>query len=61
MTKLLVMDAENVVSGAMKSIGRKRVYIPGFLNRIIVLSTRFMPRRMSSAIFSKLVRDMVHH
>ena len=61
MAKLLVMDARDVVRGAIKSIGKKRVYVAGLINRITVFSTRFMPRRLSALIFSKLVRDMVNH
>lgn len=60
MAELLVMEPEKVVRGAIKSIGKRRVYIAGLINRLTVFSTRLMPRRMSAAIFSKLVRDMVH-
>ena len=58
--RLFAMDTKAVVSGALKNIGRRTVYIPGFLNRMNVLTTRFLPRRLSARIFSVLIRDMVH-
>lgn len=56
--RLLVMDADEVVRGALQNMGRKTVHIAGLMNRLIVFSFRFIPRRLAASIFGGIVRDM---
>ena len=56
--RLLVMDADEVVRGALQNMGRRTVHIAGLMNRLIVFSFRFIPRRLAAGIFGKIVRDM---
>lgn len=59
--KLLAMYPEEVISGALNSLGRRRVYVAGLLNKINVFSTRFMPRWLTALVFGFVIRDMVKH
>lgn len=59
--KLFVMNSDDVVRGALKSVGQKTIHIAGLMNRMTVFSLRFLPRRLAAKIFGMLIRDMVHH
>lgn len=61
LSKLLTMQAEPVVAGALKGLGSKRVWVAGFLNRMNVFFTRLLPRKLSSLLFGVVVRDIVKH
>lgn len=61
LAKILVMNPDDVVRGALKSVGKKTIHIAGVMNRVIVFSFRFMPRRLAAKVFGKTVRDMVRH
>lgn len=59
LAKILVMNPDDVVRGALKSVGKKTIYIADLMNRVIVFSFRFIPRRLAAKVFGKTVRDMV--
>lgn len=61
LANILVMNPEDVVRGALKSLGKKTIHIAGVMNRVIVFSFRFMPRGLAAKIFGRTVRDMVGH
>lgn len=58
---LLVMNPDDVVRGALNSVGKKTVHIAGVMNRMMAFSFRFMPRRLAAKIFGKTVRDMLRY
>ncbi|TQV89482.1 SDR family NAD(P)-dependent oxidoreductase [Aliikangiella coralliicola] len=60
LAKLFVMKSDDVVGGALKSLGRKTVHIAGLMNKITVFSLRFIPRRIAAKLFGTLVRNMAH-
>jgi short-subunit dehydrogenase len=54
-----VMDPGKVAEGAIKQLGKKSLYIPGFSNRVnYFFLTRFLPRRWSSWIVNRTVSGM---
>lgn len=60
-SKILVMEASDVVRGALKSIGKRPYYIAGWMNKLTIFSFRFIPRWLSARIFGFLLRDMGSH
>lgn len=59
--KLMVMESPAVVRTGLNALGRKRTVVAGFLNRMNVFLTRFMPRKLNSVLFGFVVRDIVDH
>ena len=55
------MKPDDVVRGALKSIGKRTIYIAGWMNKLTVFTFRFIPRRLAAIIFGATVRDMVKH
>lgn len=60
-SQVMTMDAGPVVRGALKGLGRKRSWVAGFINRMNVFTTRFLPRKWNSVLFGFVVRDIVKH
>jgi short-subunit dehydrogenase len=53
------MRPEAVAEFALRKLGRRTTVVPGLLNRLITLSTRFAPRWMNSLIFRKVIGGMM--
>ena len=57
--KPAVMKPEDVAEAALKNIGRKTLFIPGFSNRLnYFILTRLMPRKIASSIANKTMGKM---
>jgi len=57
--KPAVMKPENVAEAALKNIGKKTLFIPGFTNRMnYFLLTRLMPRKMAASIANRTMGKM---
>lgn len=55
---LLALRPERVARAALKILGRRSTTVIGLTNKLIVLSTRFAPRWLNSAIFGFVVKQM---
>ena len=55
---LLALTPERVVRTALNNLGRRSTVVVGWINKLIVLSTRFTPRWMNSVIFGRVVKFM---
>jgi short-subunit dehydrogenase len=55
---LFPMRTDAVVDVALKKLGRRTTAVAGWLNRIIVFSTRLLPRSWNAAIFGWVVGRM---
>lgn len=53
---VMPMTAKSVVRLALKKLGHQNVAIPGILNRLNVLSIKFLPRTWSTRIFARVIR-----
>ena len=49
---------EQVVKVAIDNLGKRSTTVVGWLNKAIVFSTRFAPRRLNAAIFGKFIKIM---
>lgn len=58
---LMAMNADTVVSQALRKLGKRRTTVAGLLNLVNVLATRLLPRPLNSWLFGVVVRDMVKH
>ncbi len=57
--KPAIMSPIDVAEGALKNLGKKARYIPGFSNRLnYFILTRLMPRKMASLIANKTMGKM---
>ena len=57
--KPAIMSPIDVAEGALKNLGKKARYIPGFSNRLnYFILTRLMPRKMASSIANKMMWKM---
>lgn len=57
--KPAVMTPEAVAEAALKNIGKKALFIPGFSNRLnYFILTRLMPRKMAASIANKTMGKM---
>lgn len=61
LAKVMTMQPDAVVSGALKRLPSHRVYVAGWLNLLNTFFTRFLPRRLNSLLFGFVVRDIVKH
>jgi short-subunit dehydrogenase len=52
---LLPLTPQHVVQSALRGLGRRSTTVPGVLNKLIVLSTRFAPRWLNAIIFGHVV------
>ena len=50
------MRPDAVVNTALRKLGRRTTAVAGWLNRIIVFSTRFLPRSWNARVFGWVVR-----
>jgi len=55
---LFAMAPERVVRTALTNLGRRSTTVPGLINKLIVLSTRFTPRWLNAVIFGRVVKMM---
>lgn len=55
---LLALAPERVVRTTLNSLGRHSTVVVGWINKLIVLSTRFTPRWMNAVIFGQVVKFM---
>jgi len=53
---LMATDVQPVVKHALNKLGKSRIAIPGFINKLNGLSTRLLPRFHNTLIFSAVVR-----
>lgn len=51
----MVMDAKRVVTDALRAIGRRRLLIPGWLNRYNNFCLVFFPRSLNTWIFGSII------
>lgn len=58
LAKLLVMNPDEVVQGALKNLGRKTIHIAGLANRLTVLSFRLFPRWLVARIYGRAIREL---
>lgn len=57
--KPTLMKPEAVAEAALKNVGKKTLFIPGFSNRLnYFILTRLMPRKMASSIANKTMGKM---
>lgn len=55
----VVMKPEKVAEEALKKLGKKAVYIPGFMNQLnYFVLTRILPRTLSASLMNRVMRDM---
>ena len=60
--KPLVMKSEDVVAAALKKLGKKTLFIPGFNNRFNYwILTKLLPRKMSSRLANNTIKKMYAH
>lgn len=52
------MDADEVVSHALKRLGRSDIVVPGLFYRGGVFAMRFLPRSVNRAVFGRFIREM---
>jgi len=57
-TPLLALTPQQVVQAALKNLGKRSTTVVGWLNKVIVFSTRLAPRWLNSIIFGKVVQMM---
>jgi short-subunit dehydrogenase len=55
---LLALTPERVVRTALNNLGRRSTVVVGWINKLIVLSTRFTPRWINAVIFGQVVKLM---
>ena len=55
---LLALTPQQVVRAALKNLGRRSTTVVGWINKLIVLSTRFAPRWLNAVIFGRVVKLM---
>jgi short-subunit dehydrogenase len=55
---LLALTPERVVNTALSKLGRRSTVVVGWINKLIVLSTRFTPRWINAVIFGQVVKLM---
>ena len=60
MEKFFVMDPPDVVRASLRGLGRKRVVVPGLMNKMMVLSMRWLPRSLNTWILGRVVSAMAH-
>ncbi|MEM6990068.1 MAG: SDR family NAD(P)-dependent oxidoreductase [Myxococcota bacterium] len=60
LASLFFMKPEAVVSTSLRRLGGARVVVPGFVNKMTVLSGRFIPRRLNTWILGRFVQLMAH-
>ncbi len=54
-----VMDPEKVAEGALRNLGKRALFIPGFSNRLTYFfCTRILPRRMAAGLFNHTMAGM---
>lgn len=58
--RLMIMDAPPVVRCGLESLGRRRIAVPGVMNKVMVWSMRFIPRRLNSWVLSQVVKQLAH-
>ncbi len=58
---LVTMQPDPVVEGALNALGRRRTWVAGVLNNLLVFVMRFSPRKLNSVISGALIRDIVDH
>ena len=54
--KIMSMEPSAVVRSALDVLGKKRRVTPGFMNKLVVFSTRLQPRVMNTKIYRALIR-----
>ncbi len=55
---LLALTPQQVVRSALENLGHRSTTVPGLINKLIVLSTRFTPRWLNAVIFGHVVKLM---
>jgi short-subunit dehydrogenase len=55
---MLALAPERVVRTALGNLGRRSTVVVGWINKLIVLSTRLTPRWMNAVIFGQVVKFM---
>jgi short-subunit dehydrogenase len=55
---LLALTPQQVVRSALSNVGRRSTTVVGWINKLIVLSTRFTPRWLNAIIFGRVVKLM---
>ncbi len=55
---LLALTPQQVVRAALSNLGRRSTTVVGWINKFIVLSTRFAPRWLNAVIFGRVVKLM---
>ncbi len=53
---LMAMDVAPVVKTALQKLGKTRVAVPGFMNKLNIFTTRLNPRFLNTLIFGAVVR-----
>jgi len=60
-SRIVTMQPEPVVAGALDALGSRRTWIAGLLNKFNVFLMRLSPRKLNSIIAGALIRDIVDH
>lgn len=55
----LIMDADDVVAAALQGLGRRSVVVPGWTNKMMVGSTRLMPRGINAKLAGSVMKMAV--
>jgi short-subunit dehydrogenase len=53
--RLMFVRPTSIVATSLKMLGRRVTVIPGVFNKLVVLTIRLMPRRVSAWIFSSVI------
>lgn len=57
-----VMSAADVAESALRQLGKKNLYIPGFSNRFnYFILTRLLPRKLASKLANSTIKKMYKH
>ena len=56
--RIMSMDPRAVVRTALDKLGKRKTVTAGFLNKVVVFSTRFQPRSLNSRIFGRVMEKI---
>jgi len=60
--KPLVMKSNDVAHSALKQLGKRALFIPGFSNRLnYFILTRFLPRKLAASLANRTMLQMFAH
>lgn len=59
-TRIAVGEVGPVAKAGLDGLGRRRVVVPGLMNKLMVFSMRFLPRRLNTFVLGMVVKALAH-